>query len=134
MPHGDRNDAMRRMIRGFTLIELLVVLSIISLLLSLSVPRYFQSIERSKEAVLAENLRIARVAIDHFYTDSGRYPQSLEELVTRRYLRALPVDPVTDNSTDWLLVAPPSSITGRVADLHSRSRNPGSNGRPYVQW
>jgi general secretion pathway protein G len=81
--------------RGFTLIELLVVLSIIALLLTLAVPRYFHSIDTSKEAVLSENLHIVRETIDKFYGDKGRYPESLEELVSERYLRALPHDPVT---------------------------------------
>jgi general secretion pathway protein G len=120
--------------RGFTLIELLVVLSILAMLLSLSAPRYFQSIDASKETVLAENLRIARTAIDRFYADCGRYPESLEELVTRRYLRALPIDPVADNSTEWTLLPPPPRAAGRVADLKSRARGVGRNGHPYGQW
>ena len=120
--------------RGFTLIELLVVLSILALLLSLAAPKYFHSIETSKEAVLAENLRIAREAIDHFYADSGRYPESLEELVTRRYLRAVPIDPLADNSSEWTLVPPPERVAGRIADLRSRARGTGRNGRPYAHW
>lgn len=120
--------------RGFTLIELLVVLSILALLLSLSAPKYFHSIDASKETVLAENLRIAREAIDRYYGDAGRYPDSLDELVARRYLRALPVDPVADNSTEWTLVAPPPRAEGRVADLRSRARGSGRNGQPYAHW
>ena len=120
--------------KGFTLIELLVVLSILAMLLSLSAPRYFHSIDASKEAVLAENLHLARAAIDRFYADCGRYPESLDELVTRRYLRALPVDPVADNSTEWTLVAPPPRAEGRVADLKSRAGGVGRNGHPYAQW
>jgi general secretion pathway protein G len=119
---------------GFTLIELLVVLSILALLLSLAAPKYFHSIDAAKETVLAENLRLAREAIDRFHADSGRYPESLDELVTRRYLRALPVDPVADNSTEWTLVAPPPRIEGRVADLKSRARGSGRNGLPYASW
>ena len=120
--------------RGFTLIELLVVLSILALLLSLSAPKYFHSIEASKETVLAENLRIAREAIDRFYGDSGRYPETLDELVARRYLRSLPIDPVADNATEWTLVAPPARVEGRVADLKSRARGTGRNGQPYAHW
>jgi general secretion pathway protein G len=118
---------------GFTLIELLVVMAILGVLLTLATPKYFNSVDNSKEVVLAENLRIARAAIDHFYTDRGRYPESLEELVTRRYLRALPVDPLTGSST-WSLVAPPQGLEGRVADLRSRTVGSGRNGRPYAQW
>jgi general secretion pathway protein G len=120
--------------KGFTLIELLVVLSILAMLLTLSAPKYFHSIDASKETVLAENLRIAREAIDRFYGDSGRYPESLEELVSRRYLRALPIDPVADNSTEWSLIAPPERAAGRVADLKSRARGIGRNGQPYAHW
>jgi len=120
--------------RGFTLIELLVVLAILGLLLALASPKYFHSVDASREAVLAENLRITRAAIDHFYSDRSRYPESLEELVARRYLRALPVDPVAESATAWALVAPPPDIAGRIADLRSRAPGVGRNGRPYVQW
>lgn len=120
--------------RGFTLIELLVVLAILGLLLSLASPRYFHSVDASKEAVLAENLRITREAIDHYYADRKRYPESLNELVTRRYLRSLPVDPVADSATAWALIAPPPDLEGRIADLRSRAPGVGRNGRPYAQW
>jgi general secretion pathway protein G len=110
---------------GFTLIELLVVLAIVALLVTLALPRYVQSVDRSKETVLRENLRSARETIDKFYADTGRYPESLEELVQKRYLRALPVDPVTEG-TEWLLVAPPDAEQGKVFDL--RSTAPGTTG------
>jgi general secretion pathway protein G len=84
--------------QGFTLIELLVVLSIIALLLTLAVPRYFNSIDVAKEAVLRENLHLVRETIDKFYADKGRYPESLDELVSEKYLRALPYDPITGSS------------------------------------
>ena len=80
-------------LRGFTLIELLVVLAIVALLSSLALPRYTQYLERTREAVLAENLRLARDALEQFNADRGRYPDSLDELVARRYLKALPVQP-----------------------------------------
>ena len=125
---------VKRPVRGFTLIELLVVLAILGLLLSLATPKYFRSVDNAKEAVLAENLHIARVAIDRFYGDRNRYPQSLEELVARRYLRALPVDPVADNSTAWTLLMPPPEAGSGIADLRSRAPGVGRNGRPYAQW
>ncbi len=102
-------------------------------LLSLASPKYFRSVHASKEVVLAENLRITREAIDHFYADRGRYPESLDELVARRYLRALPVDPLVEN-TSWAVVAPPQGLGGRIADLKSRAPGVGRNGRPYAQW
>lgn len=119
--------------RGFTLIELLAVLAIVALLLTLAAPRYFHSVDRAKEAALAENLRITRSAIDRFLADSGRYPESLEELVARRYLRSLPVDPLA-GTADWTLIAPSPAMAGRVADLHSRMPGSSRDGRPYAQW
>jgi general secretion pathway protein G len=124
---------VRRGFKGFTLIELLVVLAILGLLLSIASPKYFRSVQVSKETVLAENLRITREAIDHFYADRGRYPEALDELVARRYLRALPVDPLAE-STSWAVVAPPQGLGGRIADLRSRAPGVGRNGRPYAQW
>ena len=84
------------MAKGFTLIELLIVLAIIAVMLTISLPSYFHSIDASKEKILAENLHATRDAIDKFYGDVGRYPDSLDELVEKHYLRAAPVDPVTE--------------------------------------
>lgn len=121
--------------RGFTLIELLVVLAILGLLLSLAAPKYVRSVDGAKETVLAENLRITREAIDRFHADRGRYPASLDELVMRRYLRSLPVDPLIDSATAWRLVASTSEegMQG-VTDLKSRAPGVGRNGRAYAQW
>ena len=83
--------------RGFTLIELLVVMAIIATLLTIAVPRYFHSADRSKEAVLRQNLAQMRDAIDKHYGDTGKYPESIEALVTRKYLRSMPVDPINDS-------------------------------------
>ena len=104
---------------GFTLIELLVVLAIIAMLLTLAVPRYFQSIDASKETVLTENLHATRIVIDHFYGDTGRYPSSLAELVEKKYLRALPYDPVAQSNTSWIVIAPEDPATGGVIDIKS---------------
>lgn len=121
--------------RGFTLIELLVVLAILGLLLSLAAPKYLHSVDRAKEAVLAENLRITRSAIDRFHADLGRYPISLEELVARRYLRTLPVDPLLDSATAWrLVVIQDEEGASGVVDLKSRAPGVGRNGRAYAQW
>ena len=82
------------MVRGFTLIELMVVMAIIATLLTLALPRYFGSLERSKEAVLKENLYQMREAISHYHADRGRYPETLESLAADKYLRKVPVDPI----------------------------------------
>lgn len=119
--------AMRR--RGFTLIELLVVMAIVATLLTLTLPRYFRSVENSKTAVLMENLRSTREAIDKFYVDKGRYPDSLDELVSAQYLRSLPVDPVAGSATTWTLLPPPSDVPGKVYDLKSSAAGSASDGR-----
>jgi general secretion pathway protein G len=116
---------------GFTLIELLVVLAIVALLLTLSAPRYFQSIDTSKETILAENLRTTRDTIDKFYGDNGRYPASLEELVEMKYLRALPVDPVTESSETWVLIPPQDPELGAVYDLRSGATGIARNGKSF---
>ncbi|MFL6694769.1 MAG: type II secretion system protein [Ramlibacter sp.] len=121
---------MRR--RGFTLIELLVVMAIIATLLSVALPRYFGSVERSKEVTLRQSLSVMRDAIDKFYADQGRYPEQLEDLVAQRYLRDLPVDPVTDQRTTWQLVPPPDpTAKGRVYDVHSGAPGKASDGRDF---
>lgn len=126
-----RNDHMSG--HGFTLIELLVVLSIIALLLTLAVPRYFHSIDTSKEAVLSENLHIVRETIDKFYGDKGRYPESLEELVSERYLRAMPHDPVTGSSTTWTIIAPETpGAKGNVYDIKSGAPGTTRDGKPFA--
>jgi general secretion pathway protein G len=118
---------------GFTLIELLVVLSVIALLLSLAAPRYFQHVDRSREAVLRENLATLRDAIDQYHADIGQWPASLESLVDKHYLRAMPKDPVTDSSASWISVTPPDGGEG-VRDVHSGAEGVGADGRPYVDW
>jgi general secretion pathway protein G len=119
---------------GFTLIELLVVLAIVALLLTLAVPRYFPSIDAAKETILADNLRNLRATIDQYYGDTGRYPDSLEQLVEKKYLRALPVDPITDSTGSWILVAPQDDAKGSVHDIHSGAPGNDRAGKPYAEW
>jgi general secretion pathway protein G len=119
--------------RGFTLIELLVVLAIIATLLSLAVPRYFRHVHRSQEAVLRENLATVRDAIDQYHADMGIWPPTLESLAERRYLRALPTDPLTERTDTWLIVPPPEGGTG-VYDIHSGAEGTGLDGRAYADW
>ncbi len=118
--------------RGFTLIELLVVLAIVATLLALSLPRYSQSVEVARERVLVENLRTTRDAIDKFYADTSRYPESLDELVERRYLRALPMDPIVEENRAWHIVPPPTERKGQVADLKSTAPGQTLDGKPYA--
>ena len=110
---------MRR--TGFTLIELLVALAIVALLLSVAVPRYFGGLTRAEEAVLKENLMLLRDAIDKHYADTGRYPAALEELASKKYLRAVPADPITQSAVTWIQVPPADARLGGVF----REREPG---------
>lgn len=120
--------------RAFTLIELLVVMAIVATLLTLATPRYFSGLDRSKEAVLKQSLAVMRDAIDKYHSDTGKYPESLEELVSRRYLRKLPVDPVTESAASWVVVSPPQNATAGVYDVHSGAMGSASDGTAYAQW
>ena len=119
---------------GFTLIELLVVLAIVGTLLMLAVPRYFGSLERSKEAVLKENLYQMRDAISKYYADRGRYPESIEALATEKYLRKVPTDPITDSASTWVVVAPEDPQKGGVYDVRSGAQGTAKDGTEYGNW
>jgi general secretion pathway protein G len=124
---------MRRR-RGFTLIELLVVLAIIGVLLSIAAPRYIGSVDKAKENVLRENLATLREAIDKHYADKGAYPTALEDLVTKRYLRRIPPDPITDSATTWIAIPPPEPLKGAVFDVKSGARGKSRDGSAYRDW
>ena len=121
--------------RGFTLIELLVVLAIVALLLTLAVPRFFPSVDSAKETILQDNLRSMRAVIDQYHSDTGRYPESLEQLVEKKYLARLPVDPILDSDSGWVIVAPEEEGTpGAVYDVKSGAPGNDRSGRPYAEW
>jgi general secretion pathway protein G len=113
--------------RGFTLVELMVVLTVIALLLSIVVPNYVGRLQRAEESVLQENLMLMRDALDKHYADAGKYPQSLDELVAKRYLRSIPKDPFTQSSTTWAAVPPTDPRRGGVFDVHSSAKG-------YERW
>ena len=120
--------------RGFTLIELLVVMAILGALLAIAAPRYFESVERAKEAALRTNLRMLREAIDKHKADTGRSPANLDELVSRRYLRNVPIDPITDRADSWLVDNAPDGATPGVHDVHSGAPGSSRDGSPYATW
>ena len=120
--------------RGFTLIELLVVLAILATLLTIAIPRYFSSIDKSKEAVLKENLAQMRDAISRYHADRGRYPETLESLATDKYLRKVPLDPLTDSAATWIVVPPEDRDKGGVYDVRSGAPGAGLDGSAFLQW
>ncbi len=120
--------------QGFTLVELLVVLSIISLLLTIGIPRYFHSLDLSREQVLHANLATVRHVLDKYYEDRGVYPESLEALVSQHYLRAIPVDPLTGKRDTWMVVAPDTPDKGGVFDVHSGAEGKALDGSAYGDW
>ncbi len=119
---------------GFTLIELLVVMAVIATLLSIVAPRYFNSIDRSREAVLRQNLSIMRDAIDKFYSDTGKYPLSLNQLVEEKYIRAVPIDPMTESSQTWIEVPPSDPEIEGMYDVRSSSDRQALDGSFYDKW
>jgi general secretion pathway protein G len=119
--------------KGFTLIEMLVVMSIVALLLTIALPRYFGSVEKSKEVALKENLQVMRTAIDKFYADKGRYPNALSELVTERYFRSVPADPVTELTSTWILVPSRDIDKPGIEDVKSGAAGKTRDNIPYDQ-
>jgi general secretion pathway protein G len=129
---GERVTAAER--DGFTLIELLVVMSIIATLLLIAVPRYFQSLERSREAVLREDLSAMRDAIDKYYADIAQYPETLGLLVEKRYLRRIPVDPQTRSDATWVTIANDDPELPGIRDIHSGATGNAMDGTAYASW
>ena len=129
-------DATRRssLPLGFTLIEVMAVIAIAALLLTLAAPRYFGQVDAAKEAVLRDNLRLTRTVIGHFYGDIGRYPESLIELVDKRYLSSLPMDPITQSNETWQIEPVPEGFKGQVYNLRSGAPGNARDGTAYAQW
>jgi len=119
---------------GFTLIELLVVMSVIALLLTIAVPRYFHSVDKAKEAVLKENLMQLRGSIDQFYADRGAYPSRLDDLVDKEYLRSVPVDPFTESRATWVIIPPREPGMSGVFDIKSGAEGTARDGSHYADW
>jgi len=125
--------------RGFTLIELLVVISMISILAAMGMVQYKNSITRTKEVTLKHDLFSMRDGIDQYYADKGKYPASLDSLVSDGYLRKIPDDPITQSSTTWTTVPAepdpgnPSAEAG-IYDVKSGATGAALDGSNYVDW
>lgn len=119
---------------GFTLIELLVVLTILAVLITIAYPTYFNRLDRSKETLLKQELQTVRESIDRFYADEGRFPETLDELVEKKYINKLPYDPITEKNDTWTTTPPEEGYEGNVADLHSGAGEVASDGSQYDSW
>jgi general secretion pathway protein G len=124
----------RRQRRGFTLIELMVVLAIVALLLSVATMRYFSSLDKARETALKQDLYTMREAIQKYNADKGRYPETLDALVADRYLRNVPVDPVTDSAATWVVVPPKGEDAKGVGDVFSGAQGTAQDGTAYASW
>jgi general secretion pathway protein G len=121
--------------KGFTFIELLVVLAILSLLAGLVVSVAVGKIQQSKESALKEDLHQMRKCIDDFYADNGKYPQKLDDLVDKHYMRSVPVDPMTESKETWQVVDSTDPLQKNViVDVHSGSEDKSSDGSNYNEW
>jgi type II secretion system protein G len=119
---------------GFTLIELLIVMAIIGTLLSIAVPRYFRSLEHARETVLKQDLAILREAIDKYYADLNEYPENLQVLADKHYVRAVPVDPFTKLADSWTVIPSDDPDHVGVRDVHSGAPDNASDGTPLASW
>jgi general secretion pathway protein G len=125
--------------RGFTIIELLVVMTIIGILTVMALPKFTSAIRHAREAVLLEDLHVMRGAIESYTMDKQKAPQSLEDLVTEGYLKAIPVDPMTNSKDTWVVnnsdaMSSVDQTEPGIDDVHSGSDAIGHDSQPYSTW
>jgi len=125
--------------RGFTLIELMIVMAVIAILVSIAVPVYNRAITRAKESVLRNNLFTMRTVIDEYTYDKQKAPQSLQDLVSEGYLRAIPVDPITGSSDTWKVIIEDTlnavnQTEPGIFDVRSGSDKTSLEGTAYSDW
>lgn len=120
--------------KGFTIIEMLTVIAIIGILASIAAPSFQRSVIRAKEASLRNSLFVLRDVIDQYYADHGEYPDSLESLMEKKYIRTVPSDPFTKSSDTWILIPPEGEEVTGIYDIHSGSNKISLYGTPYNEW
>lgn len=132
----DSGPAARRAAAGFTLIELMIVVTIIGILATISQPMFRNAMAQAREAALRENLYVLRDAIDKFSADNDKYPESLTDLVEKRYVRKLPKDPITGSAESWQVVyfTDDKGQQAGIIDVKSGSDATGSDGQKYSDW
>ncbi len=124
---------------GFTLMELMIVMMIIGVLTTLAIPSFVSAIKAAREAVLKEDLRVMRSAIDSYTMDKQKAPQSLDDLVTEGYLKVIPEDPMTKSRDTWVTDVSDSlhsldQTDPGIDDVHSGAQDTGSDGQAYSTW
>ncbi len=129
----------RKQNAGFTLIELMIVMAIIGVLAVVAIPSFVGAIRQAKEAALKEDLHVMRAAIDSYTMDKQKAPQSLDDLVTEGYLRAIPEDPFTRAKDSWVTDSSDSLYSvdqtdPGIDDVHSGSQELGTDGQSYSTW
>jgi general secretion pathway protein G len=117
---------------GFTLVEMMIVVSIVGILATLAMPGYMASVVKAKEAALRQDLVTIRDLLDQHRADQGKYPQSLQALISAGYLRAVPNDPFTTSNTTWQEIT--DTKEEGIIDVFSGSDFVGTNGTPYNRW
>lgn len=120
--------------KGFTIIEMLTVIAIIGILASIAAPSFQRSVIRAKEASLRNSLFVLRDVIDQYYADHGEYPDTLETLTEKKYIRTVPSDPFTRSSDTWILIPPDGEELTGIYDIHSGSNKISLYGTPYNEW
>lgn len=120
--------------KGFTIIEMLTVIAIIGILASIVAPSFQRSVIRAKEASLRNTLFVLRDVIDQYYADQGKYPETLEVLTEKKYIRSVPSDPFTHSNETWILIAPEGENLTGIYDIHSGSDKISLYGTPYNEW
>ncbi|MEM7248951.1 MAG: type II secretion system protein [Acidobacteriota bacterium] len=138
------SNAKRRRgaLAGYTLVEMLIVVTLVGIVATMALPSFVHSSRKAREAVLRHDLWILRSTIDQYFTDKGAYPQDLDQLVQAGYIRAVPIDPITEEQ-DWeeiwgsqLADDEPEGLSGEggLIDVRSSSSQKALDGTVYSEW